>query len=65
LIQAVDDPFMTTEVLPEMNEMSSQVQLELTQHGGHVGFISGLIPFRPQYWLEQRIPEFLMGYTVA
>jgi hypothetical protein len=64
LIQAADDPFMTTEVLPEINEMSSQVQLELTQHGGHVGFISGLIPFRPQYWLEQRIPEFLMGYTV-
>ncbi len=65
VIQAVDDPFMTPEVLPESNEMSSQVQLELTRHGGHVGFISGAIPFRPTYWLEQRIPEFLIGHAVA
>jgi predicted alpha/beta-fold hydrolase len=59
LIQSLDDPFMTKEVLPGLNEISSYVHLELTQHGGHVGFISGLIPFRPEYWLEQRIPEFL------
>ncbi|MDD5413004.1 MAG: hydrolase, partial [Methylobacter sp.] len=59
LIQSVDDPFMTKEVLPGLNEISSHVHLELTEHGGHVGFISGLIPFRPEYWLEQRIPEFL------
>jgi len=64
LIQSVDDPFMTKEVLPELNEISPYVHLELTQHGGHVGFISGLIPFKPEYWLEQRIPEFLMGYTL-
>jgi hypothetical protein len=65
VIQAVDDPFMTKEVLPELNEISLHVHLELTQQGGHVGFISGLIPFKPEYWLEQRIPEFLMGYVVA
>lgn len=59
LIQAIDDPFMTREVLPEQDEISPHVQLEFTQHGGHVGFIAGLIPFRPQYWLDQRIPEFL------
>lgn len=60
LIQAVDDPFMTPEVLPGQHEISSFVQLELTPHGGHVGFISGHIPLRPRYWLEQRIPEFLL-----
>jgi hypothetical protein len=65
VIQAVDDPFMTKEVLPELNEISPHVYLELTQQGGHVGFISGLIPFKPEYWLEQRIPEFLMDYVVA
>ncbi|WP_411728514.1 hydrolase [Methyloglobulus sp.] len=63
LIQAIDDPFMTSEVLPDLNEISPQVQLEFTPHGGHVGFISGRIPFRPQYWLEQRIPEFLLKYA--
>jgi predicted alpha/beta-fold hydrolase len=62
LIQAIDDPFMTQDVLPEPNEVSSQVQFEFTRHGGHVGFISGLIPFRPRYWLDQRIPEFLLSH---
>jgi hypothetical protein len=60
LIQAVDDPFMTQEVLPNQDELSPHVQLEFTRHGGHVGFVSGSIPFRPKYWLEQRITEFLM-----
>ena len=59
LIQAVDDPFMTREVLPGPDEISPQVQLELSRHGGHVGFVSGAMPFKPQYWLERRIPEFL------
>lgn len=63
LIQAVDDPFMTQEVLPCMNELSPCVQLELTQQGGHLGFISGSIPFKPEYWLEQRIPKFLMEWS--
>jgi predicted alpha/beta-fold hydrolase len=56
---------MTKEALPELIELSPQVQLELTRHGGHVGFISGSIPFRPQYWLEQRITEFLIKQAVA
>jgi predicted alpha/beta-fold hydrolase len=62
VIQAIDDPFMTTQVLPELDELSSQVQLEVSRHGGHVGFISGATPFKPKYWLEQRIPEFLTRY---
>ncbi|MGZ5077120.1 MAG: hydrolase [Methylobacter sp.] len=62
LIQAVDDPFMTQEVLPSPDELSTYVHLELSEHGGHVGFITGSIPFRPEYWLEQRIPEFLMEH---
>lgn len=61
LIQALDDPFMTTGVLPDASEVSPQVRLEFTRHGGHVGFIAGAIPFRPTYWLEQRITEFLLA----
>jgi uncharacterized protein len=59
LIQDRDDPFMTEEVLPDLGELSSSIYLEVTQGGGHVGFIAGEIPFKPDYWLEQRIPEFL------
>jgi uncharacterized protein len=63
VIQATDDPFMTSEVLPGQDESSPFVQLEFTQKGGHVGFISGGFPFKPVYWLEQRIPEFLLDFN--
>ncbi len=59
LIQALDDPFMTEDVLPDRDELSSSILLEITQGGGHVGFVAGENPFKPDYWLEQRIPEFL------
>jgi predicted alpha/beta-fold hydrolase len=59
IIQAVDDPFMTKDVLPGMNELSTSVYLEITQGGGHVGFVAGNNPFKPFYWLDQRIPAFL------
>lgn len=59
LVQAKDDPFMTPDVVPELCELSAQTVLELTPRGGHVGFVGGSVPWRPQYWLEKRIPEFL------
>ncbi|NOQ36039.1 MAG: hydrolase [Methylococcaceae bacterium] len=59
IIQALDDPFMTSAVIPDTNELSASVSLEITQGGGHVGFIAGNNPLKPCYWLEQRIPEFL------
>jgi len=59
LIQAVDDPFITAEVIPDKKELSEQITMEITQGGGHVGFVTGVAPFKPRYWLEQRIPEFL------
>ena len=60
IIQAVDDPFMTVAVLPTPEELSNAVTLEVTSAGGHVGFISGTKPWRPHYWLDQRISKFLM-----
>ena len=59
LIQAQDDPFMTQNVIPQQNEMAACVCMEITQGGGHVGFITGCNPLKPNYWLDQRIPEFL------
>jgi len=59
IIHALDDPFMTPGVIPEEAELAPSVTLELSEHGGHVGFISGQWPWRLDYWLDQRIPEFL------
>lgn len=62
IIHALDDPFMTPEVLPAQEELSQKVTLELSEKGGHVGFVSGQIPGLPAYWLDQRVPEFLQSY---
>ncbi|MDP1601888.1 MAG: hydrolase [Legionella sp.] len=62
IIHAKDDPFMTAEVLPHEDELSNQVQLELSEKGGHVGFISGNFPGKPVYWLEERVPNYLKKF---
>ncbi len=62
LLQAKDDPFMTEDLLPGLDELSSSITLELTDKGGHVGFISGTLPWRAEYWLEKRVPLFLKKY---
>ncbi|MEE8388717.1 MAG: hydrolase [Acidiferrobacterales bacterium] len=59
VIQAKDDPFMSSNVIPDAHELSDSVTLELTEHGGHVGFISGGTPRRPQFWIEDRIIKYL------
>ncbi|MGZ8191317.1 MAG: hydrolase [Methylococcaceae bacterium] len=65
VIQAADDPFMTKDVLPCLDELSPSVHLEITESGGHVGFIAGRTPFKPDYWLERRIPEFFKQYAAG
>lgn len=57
IIHALDDPFMSPEVLPHKNELSEYITLEVSENGGHVGFIGGSI-FKPKFWLEERIVEF-------
>lgn len=64
IIHAQDDPFMTTQVIPQAVELSASTTLELAEHGGHVGFISGTL-FKPKYWLEPRIRAFLNEFFLA
>ncbi len=59
LIHSRDDPFMSEDAIPNQDELSESVVLELSDHGGHVGFISGNTPWNAKYWLEERIPAFL------
>lgn len=61
IIHARDDPFMTASTIPSAAELPPAIRLELSRHGGHCGFIAGGLPWRPHYWLEQRIPAFICG----
>ena len=61
IINALDDPFMTPSIIPAGGQLSEDVQLEVSQQGGHVGFISGGMPWKPTYYLPGRIVEFLQS----
>ena len=62
LIHSKDDPFMSEDAIPNQDDLSDSVTLELSDHGGHVGFVSGNIPWNAKYWLEERIPEYLDAF---
>ena len=58
-IAAADDPMIPDTSLPRDQARSNPCfQLEVTAHGGHVGFVGGS-PFRPSYWAERRAAVFL------
>lgn len=62
VIHAADDPFMTQAVIPEPDQLSPMVRYELSRRGGHVGFVHGT-PWRPRFWLEERISQWLREQT--
>ncbi len=63
VINALDDPFMTPEVIPDETRLSASVTLEVAEAGGHVGFIDGGTPWRPTFYLPERILSFLQPYS--
>lgn len=65
IIHAADDPFMFPSTVPFEHELGPGVTLELARHGGHVGFIAGALPWRPVYWLEERIIGHLRQRLLA
>ena len=62
VIHALDDPFTTPDAVPGPAEVAAPVRLEIYRRGGHVGFVAGAVPGRPRYWLERRIPAFLVEH---
>lgn len=58
VLHAKDDPFMNEKVLPKAHQLAQSVRVELSDKGGHVGFMYGS-PWRPKIWFQKRILEFL------
>lgn len=58
LISALDDPFVPPEALPDPATLPPRMQIELTERGGHVGFIEGP-PWRVTSWAERRAVAYL------
>jgi uncharacterized protein len=62
LLNAVDDPFLPPDVLADVFRIAQRnphLALDFPRTGGHAGFVGGRNPFRPLYYLEQRVGEFL------
>jgi uncharacterized protein len=57
ILNAKDDPLVAYDTLPSRGELRSHVQLELTPHGGHLGFM-----YRQASGLEYYPPSRLISF---
>lgn len=61
ILHSKDDPFMSEQAIPAEEELSNSITLELTEHGGHVGFVYGKMR-NLDYWFEKRAAEYFRNY---
>jgi predicted alpha/beta-fold hydrolase len=61
-IHAKDDPFLCHQSITQLTQLPKNILFEVSSKGGHVGFISGTNPFKPSYYLEQRVPAYLSEF---
>ena len=59
LIHALDDPFVHAEAIPTAAHLAADTVLELSEFGGHVGFVNGTFR-KPNFWLDTRISDYLV-----
>ena len=61
LLAARDDPFLPRQALDRAARVAATnpaLELELHDHGGHVGFVAGARPWHPFYFAEWRVFRF-------
>ncbi|WP_371187095.1 hydrolase [Thalassotalea maritima] len=58
IIHALDDPFLCHEFVTQIPD-NPKLTVELSPYGGHVGFIAGKNPLKPEFYLDQRVLDYL------
>ncbi len=60
LLHSLNDPFLPSAAIP-WNSIADNPYLTLivTDSGGHVGFVEGVLPWRPSFWAEREAAGFL------
>ena len=56
-IEAIVKPFKLDEVR-EAARGNPALHIEFVRKGGHAGFVTGSVPWRPFYYAEYRVGEF-------
>jgi len=59
LVNALDDPIVPREALPNPVLLPPSVRAEFIPRGGHAGFIEGRWPWHVRSWVERRAIDFL------
>lgn len=62
ILHAQDDPFTCVSCIPEPALLPPSVTHELSQRGGHVGFVTSHNG-KPRFWLSQRIFDFFQQHS--
>lgn len=65
LFNAVDDPMLPPAVLNEVRSIAANnpaLEVDFVEKGGHAGFVTGSIPWRPCYYAEHRVGEFFVRH---
>ncbi len=57
MLNSKNDPFIPAESLPDQSSVSEAMTLEITEEGGHVGFVSSPFPGNNN-WLPQHIIHY-------
>ena len=63
ILHAMDDHFVPRHSVPDAKELSNSILMEVSQHGGHMGFITGGLPWKPSYWFAEHITAFFDKYV--
>lgn len=61
IVHALDDPFMVPSIVPKAGALAADVTLEISERGGHVGFLGKGQRGQPEYWLERRFGHWLQA----
>lgn len=62
IVNARNDPLVPTHLIPHQRDVSDKITLEITDSGGHLGFVSGRWPWSPRYWIDSRVIDFLSSF---
>lgn len=61
LVQAADDPLVPFETFPAAQLAGGAFEVDVTSHGGHVGFVDARHRVGADGWLERRVARFFEG----
>ncbi|WP_251358207.1 hydrolase [Kangiella sp. TOML190] len=65
VMHAADDPFMSPEIIPKESELTSSLELRISENGGHVGFVRDIDKSGNSFYLETSILDYFSSFVDA